>query len=163
MQNKKQLKGVLVMKNTEWQDGMAPQMGRTGMAPQMGRTGMAPQMGGAGMAPQMGGAGMGNGTEAVPDERSKTRVMGGELVMMLNEGVRSGDVDRGYPEEIGRLVQMGATLAELAETLKQGAQRGRISPLMLARVEKMLGLGPADDELVDRNQVLSRNRNKLAQ
>jgi hypothetical protein len=34
---------------------------------------------------------------------------------------------------------------------------------MLARAERLLGAGPADDELVDRSRVLSRSRNQLAQ
>ena len=111
-------------------------------------------------APESGDIQPGGGAEA---EAVSARVLGGELVTMLKEGVRTGDVDRGFPEEIARLVETGAGAGELLEALKQAAQRARISPLMLARAERLLGAGPAGDEPVDRSQVLSRRRNQLAQ
>jgi hypothetical protein len=112
----------------------------------------------AGFAPEAGGIQQGE-KAGIAD----ARVLGGELVMMLSEGMRTGDVDRGFPEEIARLIEMGAGPHELADALKQAAQRARISPLMLARAERLLGAGPAGDEPVDRSQVLSRRRNQLAQ
>ncbi len=114
----------------------------------------------AGFAPESGDIQPGGGAEA---EAVSARVLGGELVTMLREGVRTGDVDPGFPEEIARLVEAGAGVDELLEALKQAVQRARISPLMLARAERLLGAGPADDELVDRSRVLSRSRNQLAQ
>ena len=113
-------------------------------------------------APEEGGMGI------PPREKTETgaadaRVLGGELVTLLKGGVRTGDVDPGFPEEIARLVETGAGVGELLEALKQAAQRARISPLMLARAERLLGAGPAGDEPVDRSQVLSRRRNQLAQ
>jgi hypothetical protein len=131
------MKGVFSMNNTGWQEGMAPGYGAAGM-----------KNGGADMT-----------AAASP---ANARALGAELVTLLREGVESGDVDRGYPEEIGRLVDAGAGISELAEALKQATQRGRISPLMLTRAEKLLGVGPGPDELADRSQVISRYRNKLA-
>lgn len=114
----------------------------------------------AGFAPETRGIQPGVGAEA---EAVSARVLGGELVTMLREGVRTGDVDPGFPEEIARLVETGAGVDELLEALKQAVQRARISPLMLARAERLLGAGPSGDEPVDRSRVLSRSRNQLAQ
>ncbi len=87
--------------------------------------------------------------------------LGGELVTLLKEGVRSGDADAGVPEEIERLVVAGAGAAALMDALRKAVEKGRISPLLLARAEKLLGMGPSADELTDRTQVVRGGRNKL--
>jgi hypothetical protein len=115
-------------------------------------------------APDMTGEGMGTGRPGMPPGMAKPgsgKALGGELVTMLKAGVESGDVDRGIPEEIGRMVEMGAGIDELMDALKQAAEKGRVSPLLLVKAEELLGTGPGADEPVDRNQVLSRSRNKL--
>jgi len=115
------------------------------------------------MAQGNGGAGMGAGQAGMPAAArpGDMKALGSELVTMLKEGVASGDADRGLPEEIARMVEMGAGKDELLDALKQAAEKGRISPLMLVKAEKLLGAGPGPDELTDRSQLLSRNRNKL--
>ena len=55
----------------------------------------------------------------------------------------------------------GAGPEELMDALRQAVEKGRISPLLLARAEKLLGVGPGSDELTDRTQVVRGGRNKL--
>ena len=66
----------------------------------------------AGFAPETRGIQPEGGVEA---EAVNARVLGGELVTMLREGVRTGDVDPGFPEEIARLVETGAGVDELLD------------------------------------------------
>ncbi len=101
------------------------------------------------------------GLPLAPEKPGKTMAVGGELVTLLKDGVKSGDADAGVPEEIERLVVAGAGPEELMDTLRKAVEKGRISPLLLARAEKLLGMGPGADELTDRAQVVRGNRNKL--
>lgn len=103
------------------------------------------------------------GKPVIP-EGAKTEsnmALGGELVTLLKEGVKAGDADAGVPEEIERLVMTGAGAAVLMDALRAAVEKGRISPLLLARAEKVLGLGQGADELTDRSQVVRGSRNKL--
>ena len=49
--------------------------------------------------------------------------------------------------------------------LRQASEAGKISPLMLAKAEKLLGVGvvsgEASGEMTDRTQILRGNKNQL--
>lgn len=96
-----------------------------------------------------------------PEKPGEAMAMGGELVTLLKDGEKTGDADDGVPEEIERLVVAGADPEELILALRKAVEKGRISPLLLARAEKLLGMGPGADALTDRSQVVSGGRNKL--
>ncbi len=113
---------------------------------------------------QMGAGAFGGGmTGGMPMGGKKPggMALGGELVTLLKDGVRSGDADEGVPEEIERLVVAGADPMELMDALRKAVEKGRISPLLLAQAEKLLGMGPGKDELTDRSQVVRGGKNKL--
>ena len=84
------------------------------------------------------------------------------LVALLKEGVASGDVDVDVPEMIGKLVTAGVNLTAISAALKQASEAGKISPVVLAKAEKLLGgVGASAEEATDRSQLLRSNRNQL--
>ena len=101
------------------------------------------------------------GAPGAAKQPGESMALGGELVTLLKEGVRSGDADAGVPEEIERLVVSGAEPEALMDALCKAVEKGRISPLLLAQAEKLLGMGPGADEPVDRDKVVRGGRNQL--
>lgn len=106
----------------------------------------------------MAGRGAAPGTMKQPGQ---SMALGGELVTLLKEGVKSGDADAGLPEEVERLVMAGAAPEALMDALRKAVEKGRISPLLLAQAEKLLGMGLGADEPVDRDKVVRGGRNQL--
>ncbi len=87
-----------------------------------------------------------------------------ELTTLLKEGVVSGDADADVPETIGNIISAGAGIAEVLAALKQAMQETRISPLLLAKAEKLLNAAggmTGAEEKTDRNQILRNNKNML--
>ena len=84
------------------------------------------------------------------------------LMQLLQEGVQSGDADADVPQVIEKLIDSGADVAAVLAALKQAVEAGKVSPLMLAKAEKLLN-APAADETTDRTQILRGNRNQLVQ
>ena len=84
------------------------------------------------------------------------------LMALLKEGVATGDVDEDVPEAIGKLVTAGVKTEAIIAALKQASEAGKISPLVLAKAEKLLGgAGAAMEEATDRGKLLRSNRNQL--
>ena len=84
------------------------------------------------------------------------------LMSLLQEGVQSGDVDADVPAVIEKLIASGADAAAVLEALKQAVEAGKVSPLMVAKAEKLVN-APAAEEATDRTQILRGNRNQLVQ
>ena len=84
------------------------------------------------------------------------------LMSLLQEGVQSGDVDADVPAVIEKLIASGADATAVLEVLKQAVEAGKVSPLMVAKAEKLVN-APAADEATDRTQILRGNRNQLVQ
>jgi hypothetical protein len=82
------------------------------------------------------------------------------LMELLREGVQSGDADADVPEAIGKIISSGADVAAVTEALRQAVDAGTVSPLLLAKAEKLLGAVSAE-EATDRNMILRHNRNQL--
>ena len=84
------------------------------------------------------------------------------LMELLQEGVQSGDVDADVPAAIGKLIESGMDAAAVLAALKQAAGAGKVSTLMVAKIEKLLN-APAAEEATDRTQILRGSRNQLTQ
>ena len=107
--------------------------------------------------------GMDTGMRGMAARPQDAAAMTEALMALLKEGVQSGDVDADVPEVIGKLTAGGADGSALLEAMKQAMEAGKISPLMFAKAEKLLGAGNASaaDEPTDRTQILRGNKNQL--
>jgi hypothetical protein len=82
------------------------------------------------------------------------------LISLLQEGVQSGDVDADVPAAVEKLIGTGADTMAVLAALKQAAEAGKVSPLMLAKAEKLLNASSAN-EATDRTQLMRGNKNQL--
>ena len=82
------------------------------------------------------------------------------LISLLQEGVQSGDVDADVPAAVEKLIGTGADTMAVLAALKQAAEAGKVSPLMLAKAEKLLNASGAN-EATDRTQLMRGNKNQL--
>ena len=75
------------------------------------------------------------GATAKPDVKALLNA----LMELLREGVASDDADAKVPEAIERMISAGADIAAVTEALRQAMEAGAVSPLLLAKAEKLLG------------------------